>query len=138
VSAPAGPSMSIRAMVARQTRIERQESPHCASVSFERHAANAFQSYVHSALAFSIKVRLLRIGAAATAAQMPRWRAWQRAPFVHGVLDACHFAHNMAGDGGVPDVGRGTLALDSQPSRDHVASRSGAASCTARWTRRRT
>ena len=52
----AGPSMNIGKMVAQQTRIERQEAPVCASVSFERHAANAFQSYVHSALAFSIKV----------------------------------------------------------------------------------
>lgn len=33
----------------------RQETPHCASVSFDRHAANAFQSYVSGALAFSIK-----------------------------------------------------------------------------------
>jgi nuclear protein localization protein 4 homolog len=42
-------------MVAKQTRIERQETPACASVSFDVHAANAFQSYVQSALAFSIK-----------------------------------------------------------------------------------
>ncbi len=47
--------MSVNAMIARQTRIERQEAAHCASVSFERHAANAFQSYVRDALAFSIK-----------------------------------------------------------------------------------
>ena len=33
----------------------RQEEPHCASVSFDKHAANMFQSYVQSALAFSIK-----------------------------------------------------------------------------------
>lgn len=33
----------------------RQEQPHCTSVSFDRHAANTFQSYVQSALAFSIK-----------------------------------------------------------------------------------
>ena len=33
----------------------RQEEPHCASVSFDRHAANIFQTYVSSALAFSIK-----------------------------------------------------------------------------------
>ena len=33
----------------------RQETPHCTSVSFDRHAANAFQSYVSGALAFSIK-----------------------------------------------------------------------------------
>lgn len=48
--------MSISAMVAQQTRIERQEAPHAASVSFDRHAANAFQQYVHAALAFSMKV----------------------------------------------------------------------------------
>ena len=47
--------MSVNEMIARQTRIERQEAAHCASVSFERHAANAFQSYVRDALAFTIK-----------------------------------------------------------------------------------
>ncbi len=38
-----------------QTRIERQDAPHAASASFDFGAANAFQSYVASALAFSIK-----------------------------------------------------------------------------------
>lgn len=38
-----------------QTRIERQDTPHAASASFDFGAANAFQSYVASALAFSIK-----------------------------------------------------------------------------------
>ena len=52
----AGPSMSVNAMIAAQTRIQRQGAPCCASVSFEGHAANAFQSYVHQALAFSVKV----------------------------------------------------------------------------------
>ena len=33
----------------------RQETPHCASVSFDRFAANAFQSYVMQMHAFSIK-----------------------------------------------------------------------------------
>ena len=33
----------------------RQETPHCASVSFDRHAANVFQQYILGALAFSIK-----------------------------------------------------------------------------------
>lgn len=49
--------MSVNAMIAMQTRIERQDAPQCASVSFERHAAYAFQSYVASTLAFSVKVR---------------------------------------------------------------------------------
>ncbi len=35
--------------------LRRQEEPHRASVSFDKHAANMFQSYVQSALAFSIK-----------------------------------------------------------------------------------
>ncbi len=52
---PFGPHMTVSKMVAKQTRIERQETPSCASVSFDMHAANAFQSYVQSALAFSIK-----------------------------------------------------------------------------------
>lgn len=33
----------------------RQEAPHCTSLSFNRHAANAFQQYVMAAHAFSIK-----------------------------------------------------------------------------------
>ncbi|CAL5226154.1 g8977 [Coccomyxa viridis] len=52
---PFGMHMTVEALVAKQTRIERQETPHCSSVSFDRHAANAFQSYVSGALAFSIK-----------------------------------------------------------------------------------
>ena len=52
---PFGAHMTVESMVARQTRIERQETPACSSVSFDMHAANAFQSYVQSALAFSIK-----------------------------------------------------------------------------------
>lgn len=47
--------MTVEDMVAQQTRIEQQETPGCASASFDRFAANAFQSYVNSALAFSIK-----------------------------------------------------------------------------------
>lgn len=47
--------MTVDQMVAKQVRIERQENPKIASVSFDRHAANSFQSYVRSALAFSIK-----------------------------------------------------------------------------------
>ncbi|DBA78069.1 hypothetical protein WJX79_008629 [Trebouxia sp. C0005] len=50
-----GAKMTVEQLIAKQTRIERQEEPHCASVSFDKHAANMFQSYVQSALAFSIK-----------------------------------------------------------------------------------
>jgi len=47
--------MTVEEMVARQIRIERQEQPKVASVSFDRHAADVFQAYVRTALAFSIK-----------------------------------------------------------------------------------
>jgi len=47
--------MDVARMVAAQTRIERQDTPHAASASFDFAAANAFQSYVSSAIAFSIK-----------------------------------------------------------------------------------
>ncbi|DBB11014.1 TPA: hypothetical protein ACH3X3_006495 [Trebouxia sp. C0006] len=50
-----GAKMTVEQLIAKQTRIERQEESHCASVSFDKHAANMFQSYVQSALAFSIK-----------------------------------------------------------------------------------
>ncbi|CAI5936645.1 unnamed protein product [Closterium sp. NIES-64] len=47
--------MTVSDMVARQMRIERQETSHCQQVSFDRDAANVFQHYVHDSLAFSIK-----------------------------------------------------------------------------------
>lgn len=52
---PFGAHMDVATMVAAQTRIERQDAPHAASASFDFAAANAFQSYVSSAIAFSIK-----------------------------------------------------------------------------------
>uniref|UniRef100_A0A7S0T130 MPN domain-containing protein n=1 Tax=Mantoniella antarctica TaxID=81844 RepID=A0A7S0T130_9CHLO len=48
-----GRKMTVEGMIALQTRIERQETPHCASVSFDAHAANAFQAYVSGTLGFS-------------------------------------------------------------------------------------
>ena len=48
-----GGKMTVETMIARQTRIERQETPHCASVSFDAHAANAFQAYVNGTLGFN-------------------------------------------------------------------------------------
>lgn len=50
-----GAHMTIDKMVSQQTRIERQENPGCSSASFDMHAANMFQSYIQSAIAFSIK-----------------------------------------------------------------------------------
>lgn len=50
-----GKKMTMDDLIARQTRIERQEKPHCTALSFDREAANAFQHYVHESLAFSIK-----------------------------------------------------------------------------------
>ena len=47
--------MTVAEMVAKQTRIERQEKADCVSVSIERHAANAFQLYVNQGIAFSVK-----------------------------------------------------------------------------------
>jgi len=47
-----GGKMTVDAMIASQTRIERQEAPHCVSVSFDANAANVFQSYVNYTLGF--------------------------------------------------------------------------------------
>ncbi|PSC72970.1 NPL4 1 [Micractinium conductrix] len=52
---PFGAHMDVAKMVSLQTRIERQEAPHAGSASFDFAAANLFQSYVSSAIAFSIK-----------------------------------------------------------------------------------
>ena len=50
-----GKKMTMTDLIARQVRIERQDKPHCGSVSFDRDAANAFQQYVNENLAFAIK-----------------------------------------------------------------------------------
>lgn len=47
-----GGKMTVDQMIAAQTRIERQEAPHCVSVSFDANAANVFQSYVNYTLGF--------------------------------------------------------------------------------------
>lgn len=50
-----GAKMTVADISARQFRLERQEKAHTASVSFDRWAAQRFQEYVASALAFNIK-----------------------------------------------------------------------------------
>ena len=54
-SLPFGAHMDVGALMARQVRIERQDDPTIEAVSFERFAANAFQSYVQAALNFSVQ-----------------------------------------------------------------------------------
>lgn len=43
---PTGEHMTIAQMVSKQTRIERQDKPECASLSFDGQAANVFQACV--------------------------------------------------------------------------------------------
>lgn len=50
-----GRKMTMDDLIAKQMRVSRQETPHCASVSFDRDAANAFQHYVNETLAFAVK-----------------------------------------------------------------------------------
>ncbi|PPS20039.1 hypothetical protein GOBAR_AA00531 [Gossypium barbadense] len=50
-----GRKMTMDDLIAKQTRITRQESPHCDSVSFDRDSANAFQRYVNETLVFAVK-----------------------------------------------------------------------------------
>lgn len=50
-----GEHTTMAAISAKQTRIERQDKAHVESVSFDRSAADVFQSYIKAALAFSIK-----------------------------------------------------------------------------------
>mmetsp|Transcript_19174 Transcript_19174/g.49224 ORF Transcript_19174/g.49224 Transcript_19174/m.49224 type:complete len:413 (-) Transcript_19174:16-1254(-) len=52
---PFGAHMNMEMLSAMQTRIEMQEEPTVASVSFDRDAANMFQAYSMNALGFSIK-----------------------------------------------------------------------------------
>ncbi|KAE8693759.1 NPL4-like protein [Hibiscus syriacus] len=50
-----GRKMTIDDLIAKQTRITRQESAHCDSVSFDCDSANAFQQYANETLAFARK-----------------------------------------------------------------------------------
>uniref|UniRef100_A0A7S0S117 MPN domain-containing protein n=1 Tax=Chlamydomonas leiostraca TaxID=1034604 RepID=A0A7S0S117_9CHLO len=52
---PFGARMTVADIEAKQVRVTRQEKADIEAVSFDRQAANVFQSYVQSALAFSIK-----------------------------------------------------------------------------------
>jgi hypothetical protein len=47
--------MDVTKLMAKQVRMERQDTPNVSAVSFDRFAAHSFQAYVQSALAFSIK-----------------------------------------------------------------------------------
>ena len=49
------PCVQVSDVVSKQARIERQDKPTVEGVSFDRAAANSFQAYCQSALAFSIK-----------------------------------------------------------------------------------
>lgn len=50
-----GRKMTMDDLIAKQMRVTRQETPHSQHVSFDRDAANAFQSYVNETLAFAVK-----------------------------------------------------------------------------------
>uniref|UniRef100_A0A803MRX3 MPN domain-containing protein n=1 Tax=Chenopodium quinoa TaxID=63459 RepID=A0A803MRX3_CHEQI len=50
-----GKKMTMDDLIAKQMRVTRQEAPHSQLVSFDRDAANAFQSYVNETLAFAVK-----------------------------------------------------------------------------------
>lgn len=50
-----GAHITVNDVIAKQTRIERQEKPTVEGLSIDRSAANVFQQYVQAALAFSIK-----------------------------------------------------------------------------------
>lgn len=50
-----GRKMTMDDLIAKQMRVTRQENAHCELVSFDRHCANAFQTYVNESLAFAVK-----------------------------------------------------------------------------------
>ncbi|KAF8056357.1 NPL4-like protein 1 [Scenedesmus sp. PABB004] len=52
---PFGSYVTVAQIVAKQRRIERQDKARVEAVSFDRGAANAFQTYLNQALAFSIQ-----------------------------------------------------------------------------------
>ncbi|KXZ49382.1 hypothetical protein GPECTOR_21g608 [Gonium pectorale] len=55
VAKPFGAHMTLNDVMAKIIKIERQEKPHTPAVSFDRNAANVFQSYLQGAYNFSIK-----------------------------------------------------------------------------------
>lgn len=52
---PFGVHLDVAGIMAKQVRMERQDTAHIAAVSFDKYAVHAFQQYVQSAHAFSIK-----------------------------------------------------------------------------------
>ena len=50
-----GEKMTMDELIALQTRIDRQEAPHCQALSLDRNAANMFQMYLSQGLGFSVK-----------------------------------------------------------------------------------
>jgi nuclear protein localization protein 4 homolog len=54
-SRPFGIHMDVAKLMEKQVRIERQDKAHVTTASFDKFAAHAFQVYIQSALAFSIK-----------------------------------------------------------------------------------
>ncbi|KAG2443114.1 hypothetical protein HYH02_009527 [Chlamydomonas schloesseri] len=52
---PFGAHMTLNDVMAKVIKIERQEKPHVSAISFDRNAANVFQSYLQGAFNFSIK-----------------------------------------------------------------------------------
>ncbi|GLI70914.1 hypothetical protein VaNZ11_015942 [Volvox africanus] len=52
---PFGVHMTLGDVMAKVVKIERQEKPHVSAISFDRNAANVFQSYLQGAFKFSIK-----------------------------------------------------------------------------------
>ena len=57
-----GAKMTMDELIALQTRIDRQEVPHCQALSLDRHAANMFQMYLSQGLGFSVKRGALMYG----------------------------------------------------------------------------
>ncbi|KAG2487432.1 hypothetical protein HYH03_013999 [Edaphochlamys debaryana] len=55
VAVPFGRHMTLDDVMAKVVRIERQDKPHVSAISFDRNAANVFQSYLQGAFNFSIK-----------------------------------------------------------------------------------
>lgn len=52
---PFGVHLDVAGIMAKQVRMERQDTAHIAAVSFDKYAVHAFQQYVQSAHAFAIK-----------------------------------------------------------------------------------
>jgi len=111
--------MDIDAMISAQTRIERQENPVAKSVSFDRYAVNAFQSYVANAIAFSIKRGGILYGTVGEEGAVSVEAIWE--PPQQGAIETLAMERGIITDGNDDITTRISRSNSEQQYADQIA-----------------